>query len=155
MRVSHRWVPVKTHSTPVLPKREEAVGCSQITNMSPQNQHGSGASVAVPQPATASAASQSVQHGGDLRQGGGVDLRETDQSANGAHVTDTSCHAEQIRMEEDQSVLKALHRRALQPVQGDLQQGDVLKQSLKRPPANPPSRAIQPSRPRQSRGRRR
>ena len=35
MGVSHR-VPVKTHSTPVLPKREEAVGCSQLLKMSPQ-----------------------------------------------------------------------------------------------------------------------
>ena len=55
MGVSHRWVPVKTHSTPVLPKREEAVGCSTSHNHEPngsatvqqetvhQCQHGSGA----------------------------------------------------------------------------------------------------------------
>ena len=35
MGVSHRWVPVKTHSTPVLPKREEAVGCSTSHNHEP------------------------------------------------------------------------------------------------------------------------
>ena len=40
MGVSHRWVPVKTHSTPVLPKREEAVGCSQLLKMSSQQPHG-------------------------------------------------------------------------------------------------------------------
>ena len=36
MGVSHRWVPVQTHSTPVLPKREEAVGCS--TSPQPRTQ---------------------------------------------------------------------------------------------------------------------
>ena len=34
--MSHRWVPVQTHSTPVLPKQEEAVGCS--TSPQPRTQ---------------------------------------------------------------------------------------------------------------------